>query len=324
MVGVNFFVGVVASREAVQSVRPTAMDDAVAVASGALDLEAQQRPSDGDKSTNANAAGAPAEEKADSEEAPEVVVVDEVKGPPESQPDHQALDGAGDVTCLEDKALCFDDDATAGQWIAAEPNTPSLDEDDDDVVSCPKLAAAAASPATPAATRKRPVPPSVVLPATGAAGSRPSPSPAGKKAPCIICLKVFPQMPKHSRYCYWHKEAVESCRKQAADTSAEALAAFKAKEADVETLHFRKLIMDFVQACPGMGRGKPRARYSFASLIESWRAATSITRQTKKRLMDYIDFTVYHMTRRLMTQDKSDKLWYEMVENPRVKRISVA
>ena len=69
-----------------------------------------------------------------------------------------------------------------------------------------------------------------------------------------------------------------------------------------------------------MGRGKPRARCSFASLIESWRAATSITRQTKKRMMDYIDFTVYHMTRRLMTQDKSDKLWYVMVENPRVKK----
>ena len=81
------------------------------------------RPSDGDKSTNANGARAPAEEKANSE-APEVVVddvvvVEEVEGPesPESQPDHhhhQALDGNGDVTCPEDKALCFDDDATAG------------------------------------------------------------------------------------------------------------------------------------------------------------------------------------------------------------------
>jgi hypothetical protein len=82
--------------------------DVVAVAGGAM-----QRPSDGNKSTNANAARAPAKEKANSE-APEVVVDDVVVVHEEPDHHHQALDGNRDVACPEDNASCFDDDATVG------------------------------------------------------------------------------------------------------------------------------------------------------------------------------------------------------------------
>ena len=141
-----------------------------------------------------------------------------------------------------------------------------------------------------------------------------------ERLPCPICNKIYAQMPKNSKYCYVHKESVDAAFAQAKKEGEEAATAFKAKEQDSETLPFRKLILDFERACPARGRGRPRAKYSFAMLIESWKAETKQSKEKKKKWMDYIDFTVFQKEKRLKTQEQADRLWFALLDNPAVSR----
>ena len=79
-------------------------------------------------------------------------------------------------------------------------------------------------------------------------------------------------------------------------------------------------MLDFEQECPARGRGRPRPRYNFLTFIESWKAATSSVKEKTKKMMDYIDFTVYFRDKRLMKQDAIDRLWYAMLNNLSVRK----
>ena len=50
------------------------------------------------------------------------------------------------------------------------------------------------------------------------------------RAGCPICGKIYATMPKHSPYCYTHKQSVESARLQAKNESEAALEMFVSKD----------------------------------------------------------------------------------------------
>lgn len=83
---------------------------------------------------------------------------------------------------------------------------------------------------------------------------------------------------------------------------------------------FRKLILDFERQCPARGRGKPRTKFGFAALIEEWKAESKMENSKKRKMMDYIDFTVYMTTKRLKSAEQSDKLWFLYMDDPNVKK----
>ena len=60
----------------------------------------------------------------------------------------------------------------------------------------------------------------------------------------------------------------------------------------------------------GLLPSPPRSKYNFVILIESRKAESSISREQKKKMMDYIDFVVYHRDKRMMKQEHIDKLWH--------------
>ena len=62
------------------------------------------------------------------------------------------------------------------------------------------------------------------------------------RQPCPICLKILPQMPKNSPFCYPHKQTVESAKAQAEEDGVQALETFKEKATEPSSLTFRKLI----------------------------------------------------------------------------------
>ena len=125
-------------------------------------------------------------------------------------------------------------------------------------------------------------------------------------------------MPKHSPYCYTHKQSVEQAKSQAKAEGQDALEMFTTKEQDPSSMAFRKLIMDFEAACPPRGRGRARAKFGWATLVEEWKAATSESKQHKRKMMDYIDFYVYHTQKRLKSSDEANALWYEAIKDPNV------
>ena len=95
-----------------------------------------------------------------------------------------------------------------------------------------------------------------------------------QKLPCPICQKLFAQMPKHSPYCYQHKQSVEEAAKQAKADGDTTFAQFTQKSLTPSSMEFRKLILDFEASCPARGRGRPRSKYNWAVMLEEW-AATS-------------------------------------------------
>ena len=109
-------------------------------------------------------------------------------------------------------------------------------------------------------------------------------------------------MPKHSPFCYTHKEAAEAAK------------------SNPESLQFRKIVLDFEAKCASQGKGKPRARYNFCTMLEEWRAASKETKEKKRKMMDYIDFKVHMMTKRLKTEQQADTLWLAYLNDPKVPK----
>ena len=94
------------------------------------------------------------------------------------------------------------------------------------------------------------------------------------KLPCPICQKLFAQMPKHSQFCYQHKQSVEEASRQAKEQGGNTLQQFLEKSKTPASMDFRKLILDFEASCPARGRGRPRSKYAWAAMLEEWAAST--------------------------------------------------
>ena len=85
-------------------------------------------------------------------------------------------------------------------------------------------------------------------------------------------------------------------------------------------MSFRKLILDYEQSCPSRGRGKARAKYPWAALVEEWRASTSEQQQKKRKMMDFVDFVVHFTTKRMKSNEEAQALWYSYMADPSVRK----
>eukprot|EP00969_Alexandrium_andersonii_P340243 15039813-Alexandrium_andersonii.AAC.1 len=126
-------------------------------------------------------------------------------------------------------------------------------------------------------------------------------------------------MPKNARYCYNHKESVEQARPQAEEDSEAARELFK-EEAAADPLAFRTLVLNFEYKCPALGRGKRRARFAWAEVIEEWRAETTVKNANNNNMMNYIDYAVYQTTYRRKTESEATAMWYKALDNSKVRK----
>ena len=146
-------------------------------------------------------------------------------------------------------------------------------------------------------------------------------------APCKICGRIFPTMPKKSLYCWVHKRTVDTMVAQAKEQDKAASAGVKLEpgtkcltpamdkfnelknKSGAPPSPFSNAVMEFERTCPAGGRGKKRTTCDLATLMETHSVSTEMKRGFKLVYMHKAQWLQHGVVHMAMTAGDAEEEW---------------